>query len=518
MATTRETYISDHDLEAQEAEAAEEELQPEESMSFLDALQLQFGAVPWWVISSIVHAIIIVLFSYLTYTIVNAVATAEIPIADYDQKDKEEEEYDKHKKRDVFKRDEMPMKKEIEKPYVWHEEVEISDHFETDNDMDKMTARGDPNNFSDVPLGGTSVVANIGVGGGGAAGVFGFRDGGGRKKCVARFGGSDGTESAVEAALRWLAAHQEPDGHWDTVKLEARLPAETKPYDCGVTGLAALAFLGAGYTPTVESRFKDNIARALAWIIAQQQANGLIDPKLDSTDDEGPGYSHSICGLALAEAYGMTKDGRYRGPAQKAIDYSVNVHQVEGSGWRYNARQAADLSVTGWFVMQLKSANIAGLSVSKKSFSSAQAFCDTVSDKYGRFRYKPERRSSTHTMTSVGMVSRLFLGWGPGELQGGAEYLLEDLPDWGDNGSSVNFYYWYYGTLGMFQMGKPYWPEWNKAIREMLPANQRTADDGDLDGSWDPCGPWCSRTGRAFSTAMGALVLEVYYRYLPMYQ
>ena len=47
--------------------------------------------------------------------------------------------------------------------------------------------------------------------------------------------------------------------------------------------------------------------------------------------------------------------------------------------------------------------------------------------------------------------------------------------------------------------------------------------DRDVDGSWDyekdPYGgkiSW-SRCGRVYTTALGALCLEVYYRYLPMY-
>ena len=86
------------------------------------------------------------------------------------------------------------------------------------------------------------------------------------------------------------------------------------------------------------------------------------------------------------------------------------------------------------------------------------------------------------------------------------------MPDWGNQ----DFYYWYYGTLVMFQMGGDYWKQWNKAMRDMLVSNQRKG--GPDDGSWDPNGKYGQRAGRAFSTAVGALCLEVYYRYLPMYK
>ena len=84
-------------------------------------------------------------------------------------------------------------------------------------------------------------------------------------------------------------------------------------------------------------------------------------------------------------------------------------------------------------------------------------------------------------------------------------------------------YYWYYGTLTVFQVGGEPWKKWNASLRDMLCENQRRGGpmDGssnDVDGSWDPVCTWASRGGRVYSTAMGALSLEVYYRYLPMYR
>jgi len=83
----------------------------------------------------------------------------------------------------------------------------------------------------------------MGVGGGGMAGCFGYRDGGGRKKAVGRFGGSQATESSVEAALRWLARHQEADGSWTPSKYDCPSGNDTR-CRVGCTGLALLAFLG----------------------------------------------------------------------------------------------------------------------------------------------------------------------------------------------------------------------------------------------------------------------------------
>ena len=118
-------------------------------------------------------------------------------------------------------------------------------------------------------------------------------------------------------------------------------------------------------------------------------------------------------------------------------------------------------------------------------------------------------------MTSAGMLGRLFMGAKPDTLRGGGEYLRENLPEWGQ--WKTNFYYWYYGTLVMFQMGGDYWKGWNVSMKKALLDNQRKG--GDEDGSWDPGdGERSAHKNRVMSTALGALCLEVYYRYLPRSQ
>ena len=110
--------------------------------------------------------------------------------------------------------------------------------------------------------------------------------------------------------------------------------------------------------------------------------------------------------------------------------------------------------------------------------------------------------------------------------------LLKDLPDWQGAATAeasvergdAGFYYWYYGTLGMFQMGGDQWKKWNEALKPTLVNNQckgplpLSGEVTDKDGSWDPNGSYIDKYGgRVFTTAVGALTLEVYYRYLPMY-
>jgi hypothetical protein len=490
---------------------------------FTTRLEQRIGALPWWVISAVVHSVLFLLCTLIGVA-VPPPEMNEVTITS-DIAKKEEPKYDEKKKRDVFKQTaEIEHESKVEKPILVHEEAVESTHFETANEMDSATAAGNEDAISDIPLGGFGTTGSMGVGGGGMAGVFGYRGGGGRKRAIKRFGGSKATESAVEAALRWLARHQEADGSWDAKKWGGG----GKNQDLSMTGLATLAFLGAGYTHKT-GKFRDNVNRAVKYIQSRQRKDGCIH--------EGGwaslGYSHSMGALALVEAYGMSKDPALKEAAQKSVDYSTKIHQKPYSGWRYKAGSEGDISHTGWFIMQLKSAKVAGLKVDGAAFQGGMNFTNKLlSPKSGRSVYcmsqatktfknghggpgRPDRR------TAISMVCRLFMGVARDDkvMLLSARYPAAAPPEW----EKEDFYYWYYATLACFQVGGDTWKTWNKALKPTLIGNQRKGGvmdgtDNDVDGSWDyEKDPYGKRCGRVYTTALGALCLEVYYRYLPMY-
>src|SRR5262249_35303041 len=80
-----------------------------------------------------------------------------------------------------------------------------------------------------------------------------------------------------------------------------------------------------------------------------------------------------------------------------------------------------------------------------------------------------------------------------------------------------NLYYWYYGTLAMYQHGGDTWTRWNSRVRDEIVRRQRTK--GHSAGSWDPDdSPYGAKGGRIYCTALATLSLDVYYRYLRLYQ
>jgi hypothetical protein len=130
----------------------------------------------------------------------------------------------------------------------------------------------------------------------------------------------------------------------------------------------------------------------------------------------------------------------------------------------------------------------------------------------GLASYRAGERA-TASMTAEALVCRQFLGLArsnPASDEAG-NFILTQMPDRGQ----PNFYYWYYATLGMFQLQGEHWRRWNDALAGTLVARQQTK--GALAGSWDDNDVWGGHGGRVYTTAMGALCLEVYYRFLPLY-
>src|SRR4030095_8158497 len=71
------------------------------------------------------------------------------------------------------------------------------------------------------------------------------------------------TESAVRAALRWLARHQNVDGSWSAEGFNHKCVngkcsgTGEHASDTGVTSLSLLPFLGAGYTQVSKDELVD---------------------------------------------------------------------------------------------------------------------------------------------------------------------------------------------------------------------------------------------------------------------
>jgi len=345
--------------------------------------------------------------------------------------------------------------------------------------------------------------------------MFAGRDPRVRNQVVKQEGGTDQTERAVAMGLKWLAKHQNADGSWSLDRFSeagdcnGECRHEGISSDTAGTAMATLPFLGAGYTHQ-SGGYRDVVKRALDWLVADQNTDGSF-----KSIHGGTMYAHGQAAIALCEAYALTRDRALQRPAQRAIDYIVAAQSTDG-GWRYQPQQRGDLSVTGWEVMALRSAQSAYLTVPPATLERVARFLDSVqtSTKQGTFGYQPKRHE-TPTMTAEGLLCRQYGGWKANNpaLLYGADYLLDDhLPELND----VNMYYWYYATQVMHHIGGERWKRWNLRMRSVLVDLQD--EDGHAAGSWEP-GRGHDRTGgRLYMTALAVCTLEVYYRHLPLYR
>ncbi|MCC7085586.1 MAG: hypothetical protein IT427_11340 [Pirellulales bacterium] len=347
----------------------------------------------------------------------------------------------------------------------------------------------------------------------------------GRTEIARRYGGSPEAVASVEAALYWLAANQSDDGRWDPDQFGAGKENAVLGHnrqgaganaDTGITGLALLAFLGSGHTHQ-KGEYSKTVQRGLEFLLSTQAADGNL---AGAAETYAFMYSHGMATFALSEAYAMTGDKRFEGAVRKAINYTISAQLPSTGGWRYKAKERpeelGDTSQLGWQLMAIKSAELAGIAIPARVEDGAIRYLKIVSTGPfgGKASYQPGPPKPTAAMTAEALVCRQFLGMArdnPASNEAG-DYLLQDLP----SSQKINLYYWYYGTLGMFQLQGQHWERWNQAMQATLVSHQR--GDGKFAGSWDPDCQWGGYGGRVYSTALSALCLEVYYRYLPIYR
>lgn len=157
--------------------------------------------------------------------------------------------------------------------------------------------------------------------------------------------------------------------------------------------------------------------------------------------------------------------------------------------------------------MALTSAHYAGLTIPIDSWTLAGGFLNSVArGRYGGLAaYRAELPRPTSAMTAESLLCRLFLQTNPDHplVTEAADHLVRDLPGTG----RVNYYYWYYGTLALYHLQDHHWNQWNPAVQQTLIGRQLP------DGSWNADSVWGTSGGKVYSTSLGALTLEVYYRY-----
>ena len=368
--------------------------------------------------------------------------------------------------------------------------------------------------FSESTAPAADMMATIGVVGGTGGGLGGRAN---ASALAAAGGGGGDTEAAVDRALKWFVEHQLDDGGWsfdltECPKCKGKCShsgegarAEDR---AGATAMALLPFLGRGYTHK-EGPYKKVVERGVAFLAAKSVAS---QGKVYGAG--GTMYSQGLAGIALSECYGMTQDNRLAQPTQMALNFIMSAQDQRGGGWRYSPGQAGDTSAVGWQIMALKSGNMAYLQVNPLTIKKAVEFLNFVQADSGATYGYTDNSSPAPARSAVGLLCRMYLGWKKDNpaLQDGASRISK-------LGPNKDLYYDYYATQIMHHMEGDMWVAWNNKMKKMLIESQSKKDHE--AGSWYEgveSGHGAHAAGRVYCTALSTMILEVYYRHLPIYR
>ncbi len=115
---------------------------------------------------------------------------------------------------------------------------------------------------------------------------------------------TNGSEEAVEKALRWLVSVQQRDGGWNFDMAQSH-PAVTNHGTatrarCGATAMALLPFLGAGHTHK-EGKYAKVIYRGLEFLMANTNKEYTKGNDVSWFEADGSMYSHGLVTMPSAK-------------------------------------------------------------------------------------------------------------------------------------------------------------------------------------------------------------------------
>ncbi len=424
--------------------------------------------------------------------------------------------------------EEEPLEAHLDEPVLLHSKMALSDDspvalFDAPFETDLNAVAETPVEFSNIDLAEAMSTESIFP----SLDSLSARDFSARSNrgaAAAGGGGTEASERAVALGLSWLVAHQLPNGAWSYTQLlnpNCRGQCQDSPVGrangglISATAFALLPMLGCGMTHK-EGRYKEQVKAGLDYITSrcrvQQGVVILCEPGANPEM-----YHHGLTAILLAELAAMTRDKDLETLAQGAVNYIVWAQDPVGGGWRYTPRQPGDTSGLGWNFMALKSAQMGGLSVPPMTIRGTKHFLDHVTAVDGGAYYGYLDNSfddnTSPALTAIGLLCQMYMGWQADNpaLDKGTDFLAKLGP------KTDNLYYSYYATQVMHHVGGEKWEKWNSQMRDALVASQ--IQTGHERGSWPvEKGITSESGGRLMSTALATMILEVYYRHMPLYR
>jgi hypothetical protein len=188
----------------------------------------------------------------------------------------------------------------------------------------------------------------------------------------------------IKKGLDYLAKSQLKDGHWEGINGEYAIPC---------TALAGMAFLCEGST-TREGKYRDNIKRAVNFLMDRAQPNGLLANPSMRGEAGRYMYGHGFALLFLACVVGEEENAARRKKlievCEKACKFSRDA-QTDRGGWGYvSAKDGSNFdegSVTITQIQGLRAARNAGVIVPNEAIKDAQKYLQASTNNQGGVTY-----------------------------------------------------------------------------------------------------------------------------------
>ena len=309
---------------------------------------------------------------------------------------------------------------------------------------------------------------------------------------------------AVQSGLAYLARTQTPDGNWVNSQ-------DGASYPISMAALAGMAFLANGNT-TSRGPYAEQVRRVVNYLLSNQTASGLIT---SAGQEMGrPMYGHGFSMLFLASAYGMETDEKTRAAMKNAIEHAIDLTargQDSVGGWTYIPGGGNEGSVTVTQIQGLRAAQNAGFTVPKGTIAEAVRYLERCRQPGGGIEYMFGSGSGPMLAISAAAVATLYNA-GEYDSKLADESLnfvwkrfKEDKGDWSQVGHV--FYAHLYASQAFYQAGDEYWDDYFPAMRDRFVKTQSG------NGSWNGDG-----IGPVYGTAAALIILQLPYKFLPIYQ
>jgi len=331
---------------------------------------------------------------------------------------------------------------------------------------------------------------------------------------------------AVRRGLDHLASRQDPHKGFIRPGIQRGGPGGQSGR-VAITALSVLSFLANGssggrgpYGEAVEKGVR-YLLRTASQLPPDDRAHGYISTP---GDDLSRMHGHGYATLALAEALGMfgtdakRTGGEYSSAAlHEKLTAAVRLierTQTSDGGWGYQPDRTSDHegSITVCQLQALRSAHNAGIGVDPLTIKDATEYLVLSQQRDGSFAYSLHDPRTSYALTAAAVSTFHARGiYDSPEVRRGMDYLLRNFDGFLDN-PTYFFYGSFYAGQAMYHARQPLlFERWFEPIRARLLRTQAP------DGSWEPS-EIESDLGSAYATAMGTLILQIPYGYLPIFQ